>query len=312
MTSVSVLDEGWRLRGFLGDDWQLHRAQLHARETRDDEHYWVPARVPGTVLADLLAAGRVPDPYVGTQSVLSEWVPQRTWVYRTRLRAPGLEAGQRAFLEFDGIDYSATVHLDGERIAAHEGTFVPLVLEVTERLDSGEHSLAVVVDPAPVSEPQVGHTSAVTVHKGRMGYGWDFCPRLVHQGLWGPARLRVTGPLRLADVWARPVVTDTSGRLTVMLQVDGEPEQVAEPVRPHRAVERVGGHPVPAQDVDGVAADGQPVRQRARRALVDEADVTEAEPQPAFVADPPGMAHGHLKGVDVRLAEAVRPPAPGR
>jgi beta-mannosidase len=215
MTSVVTLDEGWRLRGFLGDDWQLHRAQLHAREGRGT---WIPARVPGSVLADLLAADQVPDPRVGRQSLLSEWVPQRTWVYRTLLHTPGLKEGERAFLEFDGIDYSATVHLDGEQIAAHEGTFVPLVTEVTGRLGPGEHTLAVVVDPAPVSEPQVGHTEAVTVHKGRMGYGWDFCPRLVHQGLWGPARLRTTGPVRLADVWARP----GSELVTVAVTVDGQ------------------------------------------------------------------------------------------
>jgi beta-mannosidase len=216
MTSVVPLDEGWRLRGFLGDDWQLHRAQLHAREERVGG--WVPARVPGTVLADLLTAGEVPDPRVGRQSLLLEWVPQRTWVYRTLLDTPGLGPGERAFLEFDGIDHSATVHLDGERIAAHEGMFVPLVTEVTGRLGAGEHTLAVVVDPAPVSEPQVGHTAAVRVHKGRMGYGWDFCPRLVHQGLWGPARLRTTGPLRLADVWART----GAERVTVAVTVDGE------------------------------------------------------------------------------------------
>ncbi|WP_219471584.1 glycosyl hydrolase 2 galactose-binding domain-containing protein [Nonomuraea rhizosphaerae] len=111
MTSVSILGEGWRLRGYLGDDWQLHRAQLHRRDGRDDLG-WIPARVPGSVLADLLAAGEVPDPYVGRQSMLSEWVPQRTWVYRTRLHTAGLAGGLtggftgegRAFLEFDGID----------------------------------------------------------------------------------------------------------------------------------------------------------------------------------------------------------------
>lgn len=222
MTSVSVVDKGWQLRGFLGDDWQLHRAQLHAREARDDDGVWVPARVPGSVLADLLAAGRVPDPYVGTQSLLCEWVPQRTWVYRTRLR-PDV-SGERAFLEFDGIDHAAAVYLDGERIAVHEGMFVPLVVEVTGRLGAGEHSLSVVVDPAPVSEPQVGHTRAVTVHKSRMGYGWDFCPRLVHQGLWAPVRLRGTGALRLADVWAR---TTDSGEVTVTVRVDGGHDDAA-------------------------------------------------------------------------------------
>ena len=42
---------------------------------------------------------------------------------------------------------------------------------------------------APESEPQVGETSRVRVHKSRMGYGWDFCPRLVHQGIWRPVTL---------------------------------------------------------------------------------------------------------------------------
>ncbi len=220
MTSVSGLTEGWWLRGFLGDDWRLHQAQLHARPDRAGDRHWVPAAVPGTVLGDLLAVGRVPDPYVGTQSLLSEWVPQRTWVYRTTVRAP--ETGERSFLEFDGIDHRATVHLDGECVARHEGMFVPLVTEVTGRLGAGDHTLAVVIEPAPASEPQVGHTSAVRVHKSRMGYGWDFCPRLVQQGLWAPARLRVTGSLRLADVWARPALEGGAGRLTVVLTVDGD------------------------------------------------------------------------------------------
>ncbi|WP_165974338.1 glycoside hydrolase family 2 protein [Nonomuraea deserti] len=219
------MDQRWELRGFLGDDWQLHRAQLHARDGRGAGG-WVPASVPGSVLADLLAAGQVPSPYVGRQSLLSEWVSQRTWVYRTRLSAPDMAPGERAYLEFDGIDHSASVYLDGERIATHEGTYVPLVVEVTG-LITGEHSLAVVVDPAPVSEPQVGYTAKVSVHKGRMGYGWDFCPRIVHQGLWGPVRLRVTGPTRLADVWARPAGTE----IVVRTELDGPQADVEHTLR---------------------------------------------------------------------------------
>ena len=53
----------------------------------------------------------------------------------------------------------------------------------------GEHLLAVAVHAAPESEAQVGRTSRVRVHKSRMGYGWDFCPRLVHQGIWRPVTL---------------------------------------------------------------------------------------------------------------------------
>ncbi|MEV4470345.1 glycoside hydrolase family 2 TIM barrel-domain containing protein [Nonomuraea sp. NPDC049504] len=176
------------------------------------------------MLADLVAAGEAVSPYVGRQSMLSEWVPQRTWVYRTRLVMPTPEAGERVFLEFDGIDYAAAVYLDGERVAVHEGTYVPLVVEVTGQV-GGEHALAVVVEPAPVSEPQVGYTAKVNVHKGRMGYGWDFCPRLVHQGLWQPVRLRTTKALRLVDVWARASIEGEVGKVVVRLDTDAADQE---------------------------------------------------------------------------------------
>jgi beta-mannosidase len=60
MTSVVPLDEGWRLRGFLGDDWQLHRAQLHAREERGGA--WVPARAEPALRMGAAAHLGVPDP----------------------------------------------------------------------------------------------------------------------------------------------------------------------------------------------------------------------------------------------------------
>ncbi|MGH3760762.1 glycosyl hydrolase 2 galactose-binding domain-containing protein [Actinophytocola sp.] len=51
-------------------------------------------------------------------------------MYRTRPHAPEPAPGERAFLEFDGIDHAGTVHLDGQRIARHEGMFVPLVVDL--------------------------------------------------------------------------------------------------------------------------------------------------------------------------------------
>ena len=89
-------------------------------------------------------------------------------------------------VEFEGVDHAATVFVDGARVAEHEGMFLPFAIQV----EPGEHLLAVVVHPAPESEPQVGMTSKVRVHKSRMGYGWDFCPRMIHQGIWRPVTLR--------------------------------------------------------------------------------------------------------------------------
>lgn len=159
----------WQLKGWLGDEWRWYVAKPW------DMPGWLPARVPGSVMDDLARAGELPDLYHGRNSRLAEWVANRTWVYRTRVAGP-------ARLRFEGVDHEATVFVDGEEAARHEGAFTPFEVDVPE----GERLLAVAVHAAPESEAQVGRTSKVRVHKSRMGYGWDFCPRLVHQGIWRP------------------------------------------------------------------------------------------------------------------------------
>ena len=164
MTSLDGDD--WQLRGCLGEEWRWHLAlRGGARGGR-------PARGPGPVVPHLPGPAPVPDPYHERNSLLLEWVPERTWIYRRRV------LGGR--VRFEGVDHEASVFLDGEQVGHHVGAFAPFEVDVPE----GEHQLAVVVHPAPDSEPQVGRTSRVRVHKPRMSYGWDFCPRLVHQGIW--------------------------------------------------------------------------------------------------------------------------------
>ena len=198
----------WQLKGCLGDEWQWHLTKPW------DAPGWLPARVPGSVIDDLMRAGELPDVYVERASLAAEWVWQRSWIYRCRL-----EVAEPSVLDFEGVDHAATVFLDGEEVARHEGAFTPFAVDVPP----GLHLLAVVVHPAPPSEPQVGETSRVRVHKPRMNYGWDFCPRLVHQGIWRPVTLRPAGPPPAAAPAASP-----RARLTEddALVVDGERQSI--------------------------------------------------------------------------------------
>jgi glycosyl hydrolase family 2 len=189
---VTSLDgDAWQLRGCLGDEWQWHVGPdkpWHAPG-------WLPARVPGSVMDDLVRAGELPDLYFERNSRLAEWVPERAWVYRRRLAV-----ADRSVLRFEGVDHEATVFLDGVEAAHHVGCFTSFEVDVP----AGEHLVAVVVHPAPESEAQVGRTSRVGVHKPRMSYGWDFCPRLVHQGIWRSVTL---GEPAAAGPPARPRAT---------------------------------------------------------------------------------------------------------
>ncbi|HEY7794953.1 MAG TPA: glycoside hydrolase family 2 TIM barrel-domain containing protein [Gaiellaceae bacterium] len=193
---MTSLGGEWQLRGCLGDEWRWHVAKPW------DAPGWLPARVPGSVLDDLVRAGEVPDLWFERNSRFGEWAADRSWILRRPVTGPGT-------IRFEGVDHEATVFVDGEEAGRHEGAFTPFEVE----LGPGQHQLAVVVQPAPQSEAQVGETRRVRVHKSRMGYGWDFCPRLVHQGIWRPVVLD-------APPEVFPVVRLENGLGTV--EVDGE------------------------------------------------------------------------------------------
>jgi beta-mannosidase len=217
---VSLNGDDWKVKAFLGEDWVWRNA--HKPGTRD-LRWWIPASVPGSVLADVERAGEIPDPLFERNSLLVEWTANRTWVYRKAFTPPtGLE-GQRAFLRFEGIDYEGQFFLNGEPLGRHASMFVPAVFEVTGRLIPGEENLlSVALEPAPPEQPQVSKTSRVRTMKSRMTYWWDFCPRIVHQGIWDDVTLELTGTTRIEDVFVGPRLEEDHSRanLTVSVGLD--------------------------------------------------------------------------------------------
>jgi beta-mannosidase len=245
MRETRLLDGAdWRFKGYLGLDGAL-RAAARPHDAGDG---WLPAAVPGTVLDDLWRAGEVADPYRERNSLLAEWVPERAWTFRRRLEGVAAGEARSPVLRFEGVDHACHVFLDGEAIGRHEGMFVPFEIDLRERLGPGDHELGVVIEPGPPNEPQVGRTSRVRIHKSRMVYGWDFCPRLVHQGIWRSVALELREPVGIRDVWVRPelsadlregrlevrvgleagrgtsvhVTAELRGRTTARVEVDGE------------------------------------------------------------------------------------------
>jgi len=205
-TRFSLDGNDWEMKDFVGEDWIWRNSE---KPDTKDVRWWRRGTVPGSVLHDLLALGEVPDPYYERNSLLVEWVPQRTWLYRKRFTLPASFRGQRLRLNFDGIDYEAHVYLNGKHIGDHRGTYVPASFDVTDvaSLD-GENHLAVVIERAPDEQPQVSKTRYVRTHKSRMTYWWDFCPRIIHLGIWDHVYVEATGDVRVEDVFVRPALSD--------------------------------------------------------------------------------------------------------
>ncbi len=232
---MTELHDGWTLREALGRTWQWYvdaplpeagNNVADAAERAGSTPGWHPAAVPGSVVGALVRAGEAADPYVGRQSRLVEWTGDRHWVFRRPLETPPLGPDERAVLELDGVDPGGRVFVDGTEVGRVSGLYHRFRADVSPLLRRpGTHRLAVVVDPVPTSEPQVGRTSEVRVHAPRLNYGWDFSPRLPHQGIWRPVRL-VVGRLHLHDVVvATEVVEDEVpvGLVHVDALLEGQP-----------------------------------------------------------------------------------------
>lgn len=237
MRKINLSGGDWQLKGFIGEDWLPRKS--HMLETRDVIG-WHKAIVPGSVQWDLWQAGVILNPYFEMNSLAAEWTSDRTWLYRKKFTVDPNLREKQIQLVFEGVDYSARFYLNGELLGQNTGMFLPTTFDVTERLDfNDENLLAVVIDPAPFEQAQIGYTSKVYTQKARMNYWWDFCPRLVHLGIWEDVYLIVTGLARIADVHIIPKLSKNLQHADVDIAIQLEKaEQVA--VRVALALRREG------------------------------------------------------------------------
>lgn len=168
----------------------------------------------------------------GTMPVPSNWHLAGLPNYAGRVtfvrsfEAPPLTPGQRAWLRFDGVDYEATVFLNGERLGFHRGYFAPFELEATVALRAGPNELAVEVD-SPKDPPGAWPNDKVVIkgvlnhHDCRPG-SWD--PERGQDGntggIWGPVRLLVDDGIRVHALRVSPFLQpDGAARLVVEAEV---------------------------------------------------------------------------------------------
>ena len=105
----------------------------HLRQPGTDE--WLEAHVPGGVHTDLMAAGKIADPFLGDEELRVKWVAERDWEYRRTFRPdPAVAAEKRLALVFDGLDTLAEIRLNGEPVGRADNMFRTWRWDVTGRV----------------------------------------------------------------------------------------------------------------------------------------------------------------------------------
>ncbi|MFJ2565683.1 glycoside hydrolase family 2 protein [Streptomyces sp. NPDC087568] len=210
MLRATPLTEGWILR--------------HP----DDTGAALPAAVPGCVHTDLLAAGLIPDPFLGRNEADVAWVGRREWTYERHLSSasPHGSGHERTDLVFDGLDTAAEITLDGEPLGRVRNMHRSYRFDVTGR----QGGLAVRFDSAYTEAEAVrarvgerpGAYAEPYAHIRKMAcsFGWDWGPTLVTAGIWRPVRLESWSTARIDRV--RPLVTVEEGTGVVEAHIEVE------------------------------------------------------------------------------------------
>nr|WP_145402309.1 sugar-binding domain-containing protein [Paenibacillus xylanexedens] len=175
---------------------------------------WLEVQVPTTVQQALVDLGAMHDPHWNTNTIdelEQHGTPQETpvWFRRTRVECmewwfattfelPAMWEGRRLSLQFDGIDYSGTVFLNGISLGHHQGMFGGPMLDITGLVRSNEANVLVVrIDPAPQSWNGLMKPSP--------GFGWHY-GHLISLGIWKDVRVTAHADIALID----PYVTTLS------------------------------------------------------------------------------------------------------
>lgn len=219
----------------LGGAWRMREA---------DSETWHSAHVPGSVYADLMADGTMPDPFWRENELDAFERMKKDYVYqRTFTVTEAQLAHAHVELVCEGLDTLAHVSLNGREIAFADNMHITWVWDVKEQLHTGENTLEIRFDSpilycAKKAEEAPGWESSDAtpgfrhLRKAHCMFGWDWGSRLPDAGIWRPIFLRTWDAARLENALMLQVHHDGVVDVTIRPEIAGESAWSAEITAP--------------------------------------------------------------------------------
>lgn len=153
--------------------------------------------------------------------------------YRRTFNLPQDMVGQRVWLRFGAVDFSATVWVNGRFAGSHMGGYTPFGFDISPLLKEAENDLCLRVEDWPDRAQPRGKQYW---QRGLMG-----CWYTPVSGIWQTVYLEATGPHAFESILVTPDIDKGTARLDVQLmdappdpltarfvvKLDGEPQQTA-------------------------------------------------------------------------------------
>ena len=235
----------------LGSGWQLQdvakvpQPGAQVSSAGFDTAGWYAATVPGTILTTLVNDHVYPEPLYGENErpeIIPESLVHTSYWYRAVVHIPGAYKDRHVWLNFDGINYSAEVWVNGAQVGTMRGAFIRGNFDMTAQVRPGETAVvAVLMTPEP--HPGVAHEHTLRNGVGQNGgitaldgptflstLGWDWLNAVRDRdtGIWQKVFLSASGPVQLKDPFVTtdlPLPKIDSSDVTVETTVENVSDQ---------------------------------------------------------------------------------------
>lgn len=190
----------------------------------------MPATVPGSVYHDLLAQGRIDDPFYRDNEDAALALMENDFVYACAFDVPEtLLACDAVLLQCEGLDTLASLAINGVSLGETDNMHRTWDFDVKAALRAGTNEITIRfasptkwIRAAYAESPYEGSSDAmrgfVHLRKAHCMFGWDWGPRLPDCGIWRDIRLTGIQTARIDGVFVRQ--HHAPGRVTLTLDVE--------------------------------------------------------------------------------------------
>lgn len=174
---------------------------------------WFEAEVPGSVFHDLLATGKIEDPFYRENEYKAREIASRDYEYFKEFSADSeLLDKDRIILYCEGLDTLADIYLNDVLIGSVNNMHRIYEFDIKSLLIAGKNSLRVVfhspikyIEEKNAENPLWGSGDAIAgfphIRKGHSMFGWDWGPQIPDSGIWRSIAIIGSGADRLEDIY---------------------------------------------------------------------------------------------------------------
>ncbi|MDE6614489.1 MAG: hypothetical protein K2K24_03165, partial [Clostridia bacterium] len=175
-----------------------------------DKEYF--GNVPGDVMSDLLANDAIPNPLIGLNEELVQWVGREDWdYYRTFEVDKSILEHDFVELDCEMLDTLADVYVNGSKVASVKNINRHYAFDVKSLLIEGKNVIRIrffsplkyIADKQnknPLPNSTMGEAGSCHIRKSPYHFGWDWGPHMLTCGISGNCSIKAYNVCKITRV----------------------------------------------------------------------------------------------------------------